>query len=411
MVHGARRAGWRAVLANRAFAALWAGQTISNFGDALYDVALLWYVLNRTGSALAAGGIAVAAGGGRILGSLIAGLVLDRVPARRVMLAADGLRCAATGAIGLAWLLGTSPGLAVLYTLACANAIGFALFYPARAAAVPRIVAGDLLVTANALDKLAQSLTSTLAWALSGAIVAVLGPARGLLLDAGTFLASYLAVRAAGGAGDGAGAPGTGQSLGELLAVVRWMRGSPPARLVFGAQVIMALAGGCFFAAIAPFLRQHLHGGAEVYGVQGAVFGCGMILGSWAIGRSAPRRLGLLYALGAATNGLGNCGFALSSSLITLLPAVFVAGLGAAGLNIGEITLMQAYVPGELRGRVFALTALVATGVVMLAIALGGWLTDRADTRWVLLVPSLVHVGLGGALGLARAVRAVRAGA
>ena len=54
----ARPSAYRAVLTNRPFVALWLGQTVSRFGDTLYDLALLWYVLDTTGSALAAGGVA-----------------------------------------------------------------------------------------------------------------------------------------------------------------------------------------------------------------------------------------------------------------------------------------------------------------------------------------------------------------
>ena len=46
----ARPAAYRTLLANRPFVALWLGQAISQFGDALYDLALLWYVLDATGS-------------------------------------------------------------------------------------------------------------------------------------------------------------------------------------------------------------------------------------------------------------------------------------------------------------------------------------------------------------------------
>jgi len=41
---------YRQIFAHRAFTFLWIGQTVSNFGDTLYDVALLWYVLGATGS-------------------------------------------------------------------------------------------------------------------------------------------------------------------------------------------------------------------------------------------------------------------------------------------------------------------------------------------------------------------------
>ena len=85
-------AAHRAVLGNRPFVALWLGQAASRFGDTLYDLALLWYVLEATGSALAAGGVFVAAGGGRLLGSLVASVLLDRLAGRQIMLTVEIVR-------------------------------------------------------------------------------------------------------------------------------------------------------------------------------------------------------------------------------------------------------------------------------------------------------------------------------
>lgn len=393
-----RPSAYRALLHNRPFVALWLGQTISRFGDALYDLALVWYVLDTTGSALAASGIAIAAVGGRFAGSLVAGMVLDRLPARRVMLAMEALRCTLTAALGAGWLLGYTPSLALLYALACALAFGGALFMPARLAAIPQLVARESLVTANALDELSTSLVSTLAWGASGAIVALLGPARGLLIDAATFLASLLAVSWARWSADTANVDNATKPLNALLVGARWLRENHLARTILAAQLVQAFAGAIFFTGIAPHLQRNLGGGATTYGIQGAAYGAALILGSWAIGRRAVRRIGLLYAAGFIINGLGNSGFALATSLTTILPAAFVAGLGAAAFLTGETTLLQVTIPAAVRGRVIALTIVLATATGIVALALGGWLADRIDVRYPMLIASLTHIAIGGGL-------------
>ncbi|HEY8597161.1 MAG TPA: MFS transporter [Thermomicrobiales bacterium] len=399
---------FRALLTNRAFTALWIGQTISTVGDVLYGVALLWYVLDKTGSAFSAGLIAVAAMLGRLTGGAIAATLLDRVPARRVMLLSDGVRCTLTGTIGLLWLGELVPPLMILYAVACIGAIGGALFGPARAAAMPQIVPGERLVAANALDRLTAGLTDTLIFGVSGAIVAVLGPARSLTLDALTFLISFAAVWAARWAEAPTIAKTTHQPLVALWEGGHWVRDNPLARAVLLAQLIIAFAGGLFFAGIAPFLRRHFDGGAAIYGLQGAIFGVGLVLGAGLIAWKAPQRVGLLYACGIIVNGLGNSGFALSSSLGALLPAVFVAGLGNAAFATCEITLLQAYLPPALRGRIIALTITFATAFVLPAVALGGWLSDHADPRWIMLGASLAHIVVGVMLSLNRRLRTLR---
>ncbi len=396
---------YRAVLSNRPFIALWLGQTASRFGDTLYDLALLWYVLDATGSALAAGGIAVAAGGGRLLGGLVASVLLDRSNTRRLMIAVEFGRGALTAMFGVGWLLGFVPPLAWLYALAGILALGGAIFAPARLAATPQLVERESLVTANALDQIAASLALTLAWGASGAIVALLGPARGLLIDAATFFISLLAVAWTRWP---TAPPSTAESrepIAALLVGARWLRSNRLGSTVLSAQLAQAGAAGCFFAGIAPHLQRDLGGDATTYGLQGAVYGVALLFGSWIIGQRAVRRIGLLYALGFIVNGLGNSGFALASSLTMLLPATFVASLGAAAFITGEITLLQVNLPPAVRGRVIALTILLATAVGSGGIALGGWLADHAQARIVILLASLAHIGIGAWLWANAAVR------
>jgi MFS family permease len=109
--------GYRSLLAYPAFTLLWIGQVISTFGDALYDVALLFYVFSTTHSALAAGGIALAATVGRLLASFLAAATVDRVPKRHLMLLADGCRFALTLGVSVAWIGGAVPTLPLLYVL------------------------------------------------------------------------------------------------------------------------------------------------------------------------------------------------------------------------------------------------------------------------------------------------------
>jgi len=403
-----RLAPYRRVLSHRPLVALWAGQAISNVGDTLYTVALLWYVLGATGSAFAAGGIAVAAGLGNVLGGAGASTVLDRLQPRRVLLAADSARLAFTAFVALPWLFGTAPPLAMLYTLAAIGAVATAFHGPARTTAVPQTVPADLLVTANALESLSASLANTAIWALSGVIVAALGPALALVLDAGTFLIAFLAVWSVTWPEADLDKGRQQHPLAALSATIRAIDATPAVRGMFAMLPAQAFAGGCFFAAIAPFLDQQLRGGAALYGLQGAVYGSGIILASWLIGAAMVRRIGILYAGGVLLNGLGNVGFALAPSVPALLVGALVAGLGVAALSGGELALLQTAALSAFRGRIFALAGLLGTALFLLGVALGGWLADHWRAQPVLLLASLVHVSRGLYLFALPALRAAR---
>lgn len=88
-------------LRGRAFALLFAGQTISRFGDAVSTIAIAWLVLQTTGSAAAMGVVLAANVLAFLAFGLVGGVVVDRVPSLAVMLVADGLRLVLTAGIAV----------------------------------------------------------------------------------------------------------------------------------------------------------------------------------------------------------------------------------------------------------------------------------------------------------------------
>ncbi len=78
-------------LTYRPFALLWTGQTTSRLGDSLYRIALSWWVLEKTGSAVAMGTVLIFSQIPLLLFLLIGGVVVDRLPRIRIMFASDML--------------------------------------------------------------------------------------------------------------------------------------------------------------------------------------------------------------------------------------------------------------------------------------------------------------------------------
>jgi MFS transporter, DHA3 family, macrolide efflux protein len=365
VAQASNRIGYTYLWTNRTFGYLWAAQGISNLGDVLYDVAVVWYILETTGSALAAGGVAVGATAGRLVGNLVAGTVLDRVPARRIMLWTDLTRFVLTLGVSIGWLFGVTPSLVLLYGLAFAVSLSTGFFSPARASAIPQIVPRENLLGANAIDSVSNGAVSTFAWAASGIIVAVFGPANALLLDAVSFAVSYGFVYAARWEAVTVSGSATNPFV-EAFSGIRWARQEPLIRTVLGAETLHALAMGFFLAALPLFVKE-LGGDASLYGMQGGMFWGGLILASFAIGYKATHRIGLLYAGGVFLNAIGSTLVGLSPRGGWLLGAVFIGGLGAAAWFTGRQSLLQAQTPVEVRGRVFAL-------LEMLHLAIGTFL-------------------------------------
>ena len=122
-----RRAG---VLAARDFRRFYAGYVTSLLGTSMSTVAIAWAVLESGASATGLGYVFAAAVVPQVLLLAIAGAVADRLGRRRVMLAADGLRCAAQASLAGAVFAGR-PALWVFVLLAWLEGTGQAFFTPA----------------------------------------------------------------------------------------------------------------------------------------------------------------------------------------------------------------------------------------------------------------------------------------
>jgi MFS family permease len=149
------------VLRGRHFRLLYIGQGCSYLGDALVPVALAFAVLDLTGSATDLGMVLLASRLPQVLLVLTGGVVGDRLPRHRVMLAADLLRCATQGTTAALLVTGTARLWALLALQAAAGAAA-AFFNPAASGLLPQTVNAARLQQANALMGLSRSATGIL---------------------------------------------------------------------------------------------------------------------------------------------------------------------------------------------------------------------------------------------------------
>jgi hypothetical protein len=137
----------------RSFALLWSGQTISRLGDRFYQVALVWWVLEKTGSAVVMGTVLIFFEVPMLIFVLLGGALVDRWPRLPVMMLSDLLRGLAVGvmaALAYANLLQVWH----IYIISLIFGIVDAFFQPAYHASVPEIVPLEHLPSANSLTSL-----------------------------------------------------------------------------------------------------------------------------------------------------------------------------------------------------------------------------------------------------------------
>jgi MFS family permease len=363
-------------LANRDFALLTGGSTVSMLGDGFFFLALAWQVYEISNIPTALSVVWVAWTLPSVIFLLIGGAFSDRYDRRRLMIGADIIRALAIGAMGFLSMSGVLEiwHIAVLIMFV---GLGDAFFNPASTAIVPDLLPEEELPQANALlGTLRPLMTRLLGPALAGLVVAAVGSGAAFVVDGASFLVSAVAVAAIRPRPMHVDAAGHGirQTFRQVQEGLSFVRRTP---WIWATLVSAMLSLLVFFGPVqvlVPFLVKNRLGlGPEALGLLFAVGGVGAIVTGLLIGKfGLPRkRITVMYAswtIGVALMAV----FGLMTELWQgLVVEFFMAGL----FQIGQViwtTLLQQLVPRSLLGRVSSLDWLVSTGLVPVSFALTG---------------------------------------
>ena len=174
---------------NRNFRLLYIGQTISQLGDWFNAIAVYALLLDLTGSATAVAWMMIVQFLPVAVVGPLAGVVVDRVDRRRLMIATDLLR----GSLILGLLLVRRPGdVWIAYVVMALTVGGSAFFEPARTATIPNLTSPDELVPANALSSATWSAMLAIGASLGGIVTAAAGRQVAFIVNAASFFVSAL---------------------------------------------------------------------------------------------------------------------------------------------------------------------------------------------------------------------------
>jgi MFS family permease len=174
---------------------LWTGQAVSEIGDWLNNIAVLALALTLAGPAHQGRAIAVYAIARHLplfLFGPVAGVVVDRIDRRRVMIAADLVRAV----LALGFLLAYKfSSLALVYAVGASLFSVSAFFNAAKRATIPVIADGtDELLTTNSLSASTTAATIAIGSALGGLVATFVGREVVFIINAATFIASALMI-------------------------------------------------------------------------------------------------------------------------------------------------------------------------------------------------------------------------
>jgi len=366
-------------LRHRPFALLWGGQALSRVGDFVYDIALMWWVLEETGSAALMGLVLVVNMVPTALFTLLGGVLVDRFPRVRTMVLSDVGRALITGSIAV---LAVTDRLTVPAVLVATALSGFveAFFQPAYTAIVPELTPEDDLPSANALTSMSVQVARVIGPAAGAAVVALGGTDLAFAINAVSFLvAGSLLVPLLRLAEPPRDPEATSDLLADLREGLAFVRRQPWlwVNILVGAFGNIGLAGP--FSVAMPFLvSEAMQRDVGTLGYLYAVFPIGYLLGGIWIGRQVRlKRPGLLAEAGVLVAGLGLAAFALPLPIWALTVAALINGAGLEVFTVVWVSTMQRLVPTELLGRVASIDQVGSIALLPIGFALAGWATDH----------------------------------
>ena len=377
-------------LNHRDYRLFWLGQSVSVVGSWMQSIGLSWLVLELTGSPIRLGLVSALQFGPLLLLSVVAGVVVDRSPTRRLLLSTQlALMLPAFALAGLVW----TGWIRYWHVAALAGVIGVvnALDMPSRQSFTVEMVGRDDLMNALALNSGAFNAARVAGPALGGYLIAHYGTAVAFLLNG----LSYLTVIAALVAIRTGSAPGPRRDTTvrqEVLDGLRYATRTPVVASILsivGAVSMFALNHGVL---VPLFAREVLGEEVRGFGFLMASLGAGAVAGA-VVGAISQRRPPMAavfgLAMGVAVGVLALAfvrQFALAAVLLFLIGAMQIVFLN------GSNTIVQVTVPDELRGRVMGVYMMVFAGVTPVGAFLIGSVAEAAG------VPAACAAGGGLAL-------------
>jgi MFS family permease len=415
------------VLRNRPFLLLWLSQLATQVGGNMAVYGLTVIVFNATGSSAAVSVLLLTFLAPAVLFSALAGVFVDRLDRRWILLITNVLRGLATLALFV-----FVQNLAAVFILNVVVSTITVFFAPAEAAMIPTLVPRSLLLAANSLFVFTLNTAFAVGFALLGPLVARLAGPEELLLVVGVL---YLAAAvfclllpksppAEAAAKEGGGLADARRAIRETIDQLREGIGYIQAHTnIAWSLIYLGIAASLVgvLGVIGPqFATDTLHLATTDFVVVVLPMGAGVVLGVLSLnsyGRWLPRRRAIeigMMALGAlivlltaagpisrflqgvqakAPTTVDLSGFV--SLLAVVVVVAFFAGIAYAFVAIPAQTQLQEELPADVRGRVFGILNMLVSVASFVPIIVVGAIVGLVGTTVVIITVGLIILVLG----------------
>lgn len=358
--------GKYSLIANKNYMLFFIGQFVSKLGDGIYMLGLTWMMHVLTNSTLWMS-VTLAAGiiPRVVLGPLL-GALADRARKKRLLISTDAVRLGLMGLVTvLTFTHHAKPWTLIVFSFLLSTMTG--LFNPAVVVFQKRLVEKEQLLEANALQNISTNVSLVLGPALAGFLIGTMGLSVSFLLDSATFGISILSLIFVRSAEDqkATDKPSARKLFaeirdgGRILAGNTRLRALTPFMLLYSFPIV-----GIDNLLIVQYIANVLHRGTVAIGAANAAIGVGEILSGILLPRLAKKwtsdraLMGHMMVSAVCVAIIG-----LTHSMVAICALFAIAGIFMSIVNVSFFTDVQASVPEDALGRVFALLSAMFQGI------------------------------------------------
>ncbi|MFF2886132.1 MFS transporter [Paenibacillus sp. NPDC057967] len=386
----------RALRYHKPFLVLLFAKMVTRFGDSIDSIAYSWMVYQLTGSKLLMGSLFALNFVPGILFSLFAGVLVDRLPKKPLLVLSYASRFAVVALTALLFAIGQlQPWHLFLFTLM--NSTFECFSNPAETSLIPRLLPKHLLLSGNAFISSSSRIAELAGLALTGPLIAWIGIAGAIWVDSGAFLLSalillFIRIPAAederAGKATEAKPPQFWQQLKEGLSFIRSQR----IMLYTLSTSAVINVGLTPLNVMQPvYVQDILQSGPATQSVLGGSITLGMILSGLGMGAWGGRfRKSRLIITGCFLLGIGQvCLFipSLTSWQPLLLAgcAAFASGLALPFISTTSATYMMEAAPQAMLGRVSSVSSMIGFSFIPLGSLIVGAAGSLVGVEWLFL--------------------------
>nr|MBN2277419.1 MFS transporter [candidate division Zixibacteria bacterium] len=378
-------------LLNRNFFLLWQGQLVSQLGNQVHGIAMMFWLKHATGSAGLMGTLMMLSMLPGVLLGPIGGTVADNFSRRKIIIASD-IICG-LAVLSLAGLLLCSPeniSLAVVWLFVAGILVGTvsAFFRPAITAAIPDLVPTDKVAAANSMNQSSFQISSLLGQGAGGVLYRVLGAPVLFLIDGLTYLFSaisemFIIIPQNIPEKTPGFKPIMRKFLTDTAVGFDYVWRNRGMKTVFLTAAVLNFLISPVVVLLPFYVEDHLKTTSDWFGFMIAALGAGSLIGYALAGmlKIAGKTRSLLLILFLILLSLDFALLGISGNRFFSLLLFLIMGIMTGVININIITVLQVMTPGEIRGRVFGLLGTITGGLMPIGMGLAGAVSEILDNN------------------------------